>query len=440
MVDHDTGEQPTPGEPVATSSDEPTTAGSVPGSSAEPAATEREAVEAWFVQQGLPHLIDGYKASTDVFTRALPFLLFVFLFNVFGAFGDRFTGWSQAGVALVSFVIILGAGVLVNLARGRRPFRRPDRVGVPELAVFTLAPAIPPLLFGTRPLLTAEGIIAANLLVLVLVYLVVGFGLVPTTVWAVRQTFRHLSQLLTLMGRALPFVLVFSAFLFLNAELWQVGNDFTPLAFWVTIGILAGVAALFVALRIPREIAEIARFQSWKQVHDIARQADSPLLDRDPADLDGDHEPALSRPDRLNVLLVVLFNLGLQVVLVSVVIGLFYVAFGIFAVREDTIVAWTSLDALPSSDVLGRVTLFGTDLALTVVLLRVVGFIVAFSALQFALAAVTDATYREEFFDEVTAEVRHALAVRSIYLDQLVDVPTPDDDRLPFRRGSGSSG
>ena len=388
---------------------------------------EREAVESWFLQQGLPHLIDGYKASTDVFTRALPFLLFVFLFNVFGAFGDRFTGWSQAGVALVSFVIILGAGVGVNVARGRRPFRRPDRVGLPELAVFTVAPAIPPLLFGTRPLLAAEGIIAGNLLLLGVVYLVVGFGLVPTTVWAIGQTFRHLSQLLTLMGRALPFVLVFSAFLFLNAELWQVAHDFTPLAFWVTVGILASVAALFVALRIPREIAEVARFRSWYEVHDLARQSGSPLAERDPDELHGDCEPPLSRPDRLNVLLVVLFNLGLQVVLVSVVIGVFYVAFGIFAVREDTIVTWTSLEVLGPSEELARTTLFGTELVVTVVLLRVVGFIVAFSALQFALAAVTDATYREEFFDEVTGEVRHALAVRSIYLDQIIDDPTPDE-------------
>ncbi|MGI9614864.1 MAG: hypothetical protein ACR2QO_18280, partial [Acidimicrobiales bacterium] len=387
---------------------------------------EGAAVESWFLHQGLPHLIDGYKATTDVFTRALPFLLLVFLFNVFGAFGDRFTGWSQAGVALISFVIILGAGVLVNLARGRRPFRPPDRVGIPELVVFTIAPAIPPLLFGTRRFLAAEGIVAANLAVLGLVYLVVGFGLVPTTVWAARQTFHHLSQLLTLMGRALPFVLVFSAFLFLNAELWQVANGFTPLAFWVTVGILAGVAVLFVALRIPREIAEIARFRSWYEVHDIASKAESPLIDRDPEDFDGNCEPPLSRPDRLNVLLVVLFNLGLQIVLVSVVIGLFYVVFGVFAVREDTIVAWTSLDELGDREILGRTTLFGTDLVVTVVLLRVVGFIVAFSALQFALAAVTDATYREEFFDEVTLEVRQALAVRAIYLDQIVDDPTPD--------------
>ena len=387
---------------------------------------ERDDVERWFLHQGLPHLIDGYRASTDVFTRALPFLMLVFLFNVIGAYSDRFTGWGQAIVALLSLAIIVGAGIGLNLLRGRRPFQRPDHVGPLELAAFVVAPALPALLFGDRPFVVAPGIIAGNLVVLSLTYVIVGFGLVPTTIWAARQTFRHLSQLLTLMGRALPFVLVFSAFLFLNAELWQVAKDFTAFSFWVTVGLLGTVAVGFVALRIPREIAEISQFESWVMVHDLARQADAPLERRQVQQTLGDCDPPLSRPDRFNVGLVVLFNLGLQIVLVSVVIGLFYVAFGVFAVREETIVDWTSLEQLGNADVLARANLFGTDLVLTVELLRVVGFLVAFSALQFSLAAVTDATYRQEFFDEVTGEVRQALAVRSIYLDQLVDVPVPD--------------
>jgi len=383
--------------------------------------TEREEVERWFLRQGLPHLIEGYRASTGVFNRALPFLLLVFLFDVIGAFGDRFTGWSQAWAAVASFALIVGAAIAVNLLRRRRPLQLPNEVGPIELTVFLVVPAIPPLIFGDHPLTAALGVIGLNLVILGVVYVVVGFGLVPTTLWAARQTYRHLSQLLTLMGRALPFVLVFSAFLFLNAELWQVARDFTPLAFWVSVGLLTGVAAGFIALRIPREIAQIARFGSWEQVGRLASGADAPLTLVDPAQMNGSHEPPLSRADRLNVGLVVLFNLGLQIVVVSLAIGLFYVVFGLFAVREDTIVVWNSLEALPAGDVFGRWELFGTELVLTVHLLRVVGFLVAFSALQFAVAAVTDSTYREEFFDEVTAEVRSALAVRAAYLDRLVD-------------------
>lgn len=382
---------------------------------------EREQVERWFLRQGLPHLIHDYRASTDVFTRALPFLLLVFLFNVTGAFGDRFTGWSQAGIALASSAVIIGAGITVNLARRRRPLQLPDQVGPVELATFVAAPAIPPLLFGGQPVQAALAVVGLNLVALVLVYFVVGYGLVPMTVWAMGQTVRHLSQLLTLMGRALPFVLVFSAFLFLNAELWQVANDFTPLAFWVTVGLLSGVAVAFIALRIPQEISEIARFGSWDDVCTLADGTETPMPGYAAEQLSGVHEPPLSRADRFNVSLVVLFNLGLQIALVSAAIGLFYIVFGVFAVREDTIITWTSLQEIPTGDVLWRGSASSTDLVLTVQLIRVVGFLVAFSALQFSVAAVTDATYRREFFDEVTAEVRRALAVRSIYLDQLVE-------------------
>ena len=386
---------------------------------------ERIAVERWFLRQGLPHLIHDYRASTDVFTRAAPFLVLVFLFNVTGAFGDRFTGWSQAGVAVLSAGIILGLAVLVNLLRGRRPLQLPDDVGAIELVVFTVVPAVPSLVFAERPLVTAAGVVAGNLVVLAVVYVIVGFGLVPTTVWAARQTYRQMSQVVTLMGRALPFVLVFSAFLFLNAELWQVAQDFTPLAFWVSVGLLVLVAAAFIALRIPREIAEIARFESWDRVCGLAERAGSPLSARPPEAMEGICDPPLTRADRINVALVVLFNLGLQIVLVSSAIGLFYVVFGLFAVREETILEWTSLEGLGPDDIVAQLDLGGTELVLTVELLRVVGFLAAFSSLQFAVAAVTDRAYREEFFDDVTREVRRALAVRSVYLDRLVGSEPP---------------
>lgn len=386
---------------------------------------ERSAVERWFLRQGLPHLIHDYRASTDVFTRAMPFLVLVFMFNVVGAFGDRFTGWSQAGVALLSAAIILGLAAAVNLLRGRRVLQLPDVVGPIELAIFVMAPAVPSLLFAERPAVAAPGIVAGNLLVLAVVAVVVGFGLVPTTIWAIGQTFRHLSQVFTLMGRALPFVLVFSAFLFLNAELWQVARDFTNLAFAVTVGLLLTVAAAFVAVRIPREIAEIARFESWQSVCELAERSNSPLSTPDPATLHGRCDPALTRADRLNVSLVVLFNLGLQIALVSIAVGAFYIVFGIFAVRADTIVAWTSLSELGPDDVVAQFSIGGTDLVLSVELLRVVGFLAAFSSLQFAVAAVTDGAYRQEFFEEVTSEVRQALAVRSVYLERLVEGAGP---------------
>ena len=53
--------------------------------------------------------------------------------------------------------------------------------------------------------------------------------------------------------------------------------------------------------------------------------------------------------------------------------------------------------------------------------LAAIAFVAAFAGLQFTLSALTDATYREEFFERAVRGVRQALAVRALYLARLVD-------------------
>jgi hypothetical protein len=50
-------------------------------------------------------------------------------------------------------------------------------------------------------------------------------------------------------------------------------------------------------------------------------------------------------------------------------------------------------------------------------LLRVAGFLGAFSGMYFTVLLSTDATYRDEFAEDVAPLLRQALAVRLAYLD-----------------------
>ena len=112
--------------------------------------------------------------------------------------------------------------------------------------------------------------------------------------------------------------------------------------------------------------------------------------------------------------------------IVGVVVGLFYVVFGLFAVREPTLESWVGEDL----DRIGEATLFGQQVLLTWDMIRVAILIAAFSALQFTFSAVTDEQYRREFFEGMLAEMREALAARAIYLGALVgDVTTTEGDR-----------
>jgi len=375
-------------------------------------------VERWFIRRGLPHFIHNYNASEDVFTRALPVLSLVFVLElVVAADTDWSTGQNVA--ALVAGVgVMVGGFVLVNRMRGRRALRRPEDVGIVELSTFVLLPALLPLVIGGRmrgALLT----VGFNIVVLAVVAVVLSFGLVPMLRWAASHTLGELGGLLRLMARSLPLVLVFSMFIFLNAELWQVADDFTAAYFWCAIGVLSGAGSLFVLLRLPKEVDALRRFSSWREVG--AALSDSPLEPEDAEALDGRPDPPkLTKPDWFNVGLVWVFSQGVQIVLVGLLVGLFYLVFGVFTVRFETIDQWTQTNP----DVLWNIN---DQLIVTSELIRVSGFIAAFSSLQFAVSAVTDDTYRDEFLGELVHDVREAFAVRALYL-RLLDAPDTAPD------------
>ncbi len=58
----------------------------------------------------------------------------------------------------------------------------------------------------------------------------------------------------------------------------------------------------------------------------------------------------------------------------------------------------------------------GNSIEVTAELLRVSGGIAAFSGPYYAIAVLTDSTYREEFLEEITSEVGETFKARAHYL------------------------
>ena len=387
--------------------------------------SRREAVERWFIRRGVPHVIHDYRATTDVFTRAVPFFALVFLIEIFASFGDRFDGWAQFGVFCAGAAIALGAVAAVNALRRRRLFQLPDRVGAIELAVFVLIPPVLPALFSDDRLSDTAGLAVINIILLVGAYVVVSFGLLPMLFWAGAYSINQIALIGRLVGRILPLLLVFSAFLFLNAEVWQVAHDFTWPFYAIVLGVVGLIALGSVAVRVPSELVGLARFESWEEACELVDGCDSPLAPaKPPADFAVSDVPPLERMDRVNLGLLMFVAQAVRVVLVGVVIGAFYVAFGLLAVREATIVSWVASDAL---DPLARFGLFGNELVLTWELLGVSGFIATLSALQFAVSTIVDKAYREHFYDDMAHEAREVLATRALYLAELSQEADPGD-------------
>lgn len=141
---------------------------------------ERDRCERWFVRQGLPHLIHDYSASTDVLTRAAPFLAFVVFLEFFLVFGERWHGWAQAGVFALGLAVAAAAVALVNQLRGRRLWQLPDRIGLWEILAYLGLPAIFAGLGATGSAVEdAVFFMVVNVVVLGVAYLVTSWGLVP---------------------------------------------------------------------------------------------------------------------------------------------------------------------------------------------------------------------------------------------------------------------
>lgn len=101
-----------------------------------------------------------------------------------------------------------------------------------------------------------------------------------------------------------------------------------------------------------------------------------------------------------NLVLVLLVSQFVQVLLLSVAVLLFFVVFGSVVMQPDVIGSW-----------LGE----GGPVDVTVPLVKVSVFLAGFSGLYFTVYAVTDETYRAQFFASLTRELERAVAVRAVY-------------------------
>ena len=367
-------------------------------------------VEHWFVQRGVPHFVETKTDGSilDTWTRALPLLVVGYLLRGFNAL--NLAEWSalrNLGVSVAVLAMLLAAWVLSNRLRGVASFARPTDIDAPELALFLIGPAIPILAF--EQLGDAIESFVLGIVLLALIYVWSSYGLGPLARWGLRRGRSQLTGLGSLVARALPLLLLFNTFLFINAEVWEMAGTLHGISYVVVLGIFVLLGVVFALSRVPGLIRSMRSFESWDDIRsnlpgtpaEAYQLPDGPLV-----------EDRLTLRQRFNIGLVVLFGQALQITLVTVALTGFFVIFGFFAITEVTAEGWTRLDDV---HVLFTTQLGGRPLVLSEPLLRVSAFLGAFSGMYFTVVLTTDDTYSNEFSDDVGPEIREALAVRSAY-------------------------
>jgi hypothetical protein len=367
-------------------------------------APDTEDLEAWFLKRGVPHFIVDYSARTDIWTRALPILVLAYFLVGLNALDirEQSAGWNLAVAALV-VAVLLTTWVIANRVRGRPLFTVPTEVGPAELAVFVLGPMVPPLLLGQY----GDGFQAfvQGVAVLGTIYLATSYAIVPLFRWASRRSASQVALFFNTVVRVLPLLLLVITFLFVNAEVWQVAGRLRGWPYVVVVGLFVALGVLFVLSRVPGLINGLAAFDDWESVTELVAGTPADAWDRPVGPV---AVAPLDARERLNLALVTIFNQALQITFVAITVYVFFVLLGWLAIPPDTVAVWIAGEPneLAGS---GR-------LAVTEELLRVAGFLAAFTGMYFTVVLSTDATYREEFAEDVAPQIRQALAVRAVYL------------------------
>jgi hypothetical protein len=245
----------------------------------------------------------------------------------------------------------------------------------------------------------------------VLLLLVLGYGwafleLRPILLWAAWRTIGSPRLMFRLLTRALPLLLLFMTFLFINTEVWQVASELSRGRLWMGVLLFGAIAIAFLLVRLPDEVREVEDEAADDRLVECC--VGTPLASV-AATLRGDAYPArLSRIPRANLVTVLLFSQLLQVLALSLTVFAFFLVFGMLAIEPDVIESWVGHEPryLPSVE---------QWVPVSRELFQVSVFLAGFAGLYFTVYAVTDSTYREQFFSSLSRELEQAIGVYTVY-------------------------
>jgi hypothetical protein len=370
----------------------------------------RADIEAWLLHRGAPHFIDGYRATTNVWTRAFPALIVLWVVGLGLEVGLVDDVRALALLGAVGAVVALW--VLTNRVRRRRWFALPDSIGALELGLFAITPGLLSYILD-RNIVRALVSIAGGVVLLFLLYIATSYGLVSVVRYVLRNFGEQARLIGKLSSRAIPLLLLITVSLFIGAESWQLSSRLAGASQVATVGLFILVGGLFLLTRVPGEVAQVEQFHTWTEVREVvdatpARRVSMPDQGDPP-------EPTRNRGQRTNLVVMALATQAVQITLVASAVYAFFVLLGIVAVQPETVASWLGFQP----HVVVSATWGSSTFALTTELLRVAGFLSSFAGLAFTVYLVTDSTYREEFASDVSEELRTVLAVRVAYLHHL---------------------
>ena len=127
-----------------------------------------------------------------------------------------------------------------------------------------IAPAVPSALFGQWGDVVQTSL--EGMVVLFAIWALTSYGVVSLLGWAGRRTSSQLPAYLNLIVRALPLLLLFMTFLFVNAEVWEVAGTLTGPIYIAVLAVFFILGNVFLMSRLPALMRAQNTFTTWAEV------------------------------------------------------------------------------------------------------------------------------------------------------------------------------
>ncbi|BBX69786.1 hypothetical protein [Mycolicibacterium psychrotolerans] len=372
-----------------------------------PDREQRLTAEHWFLRRGLPAVLRPGTLVRRIGARSAPALAAFAVVMAFSVLIVAVTGkhtididgtptrteWFVLAIVVLVAPAASTTGWLVSRSANLRLRRAVSAASLAVAAVATV--------FGgpsARNLVDVviEGVVIAAIL------LCTATGVGSVLGWAARMTLANLASVGSLLARALP-VMLLTVLVFFNGPVWTMASTVSRGRLWLALLFLFAIAAAFLVSTTLGLVRPILRPEAKRPEH--AQMLVGTPFESMP---DRPRRVRLSRPERVNVIVVVALSQITQVMTVAVVTGLLFGVFGLILISPELLAALTRGG---SSD--GQ--LLGMTLPIPQALIQITMFLTALTFMYLAARAVTDKEYRAQFVDPSIEDLLLTLVARDRY-------------------------
>lgn len=380
-----------------------------------PDREQRLAAEHWFLCRGLPAVLRPGTLVRRVWARSAPALAAFGVMMAYSILIVRVTGkhtididgtptrteWFVLAVAVLVIPTASVVGWLVSRSANRRVR---EAVSAASVVVAALATVFG----GPSASVFVDVVVEGVVVVAILLCTATGIGSVLG--WAAQMTLSNLASTGSLLLRALP-VMLLTVLVFFNGPVWTMASTVSRGRLWLALLFLFAIAASFLVSTTLGLVRPILRPEAKRPEH--AQMLVGTPFESMP---DRPRRVPLSRPERVNVIVVLSLSQITQVMTVAVVTGLLFGVFGLILISPELLAALTRGGS-------GDGQLLGMTLPIPQALIQITMFLTALTFMYLAARAVTDKEYRAQFVDPSIEDLLLTLVARDRYRTATATTP-----------------